>query len=603
MNSISRTDAHKIFATLYRKQRSPEHQKLVDEAITKSNDVFIRIDLIKKIDEEYDRSERQKYEQEDKAASKLSTQLMNQKPITSFKSGQTTAHIPALDKSSGGFIDKLFGGSASLSKFAKDSRALDLGLFGRKPTITKSVEKIFKSLKEEEIINTIQALKYSEQIGWKIWSPAIYNIILNYNRFFNSLISLDSLFRDEISAEVFLGRSTKMQMYYARMLNRPDTREVVMDKVPTLVKNEPKLYPKIESILIGLNYGLSLETKKPSLTDAIVAFHIVMTKKFISWTDIERTLNVTPIDERKYNASQEVTKQIEMATTKLGNDIQAKLNTKEESDFLRKNYFSFSEGGKISFEFLNPIIDDYVAHYFTDSQQSDILKSNFRNTPHKLLQLVTRDIQSNFIPIVEGYVKLDEGQLKDVLIMQTGLFLPEIERINNILRSLDGFNRKFPSFQYTFQSYGEQLMKGGSQDMIESQLLKILTDASDFFHKFANKMTVVVENHLLAKKHEEAGTINEKVLAAKEKVIEEVKFMQRFLPHADGKLVGQNRLLNKTVFEALYEMTRIMFNYSVIFKDATVLAKLSQGSKIDADLQKLTLEYERLTGKQYAEVK
>jgi hypothetical protein len=187
--------------------------------------------------------------------------------------------------------------------------------------------------------------------------------------------------------------------------------------------------------------------------------------------------------------------------------------------------------------------------------------------------------------------------------MQTGLFLPEIERINNILRSLDGFNRKFPSFQYTFQSYGDQLMKGGSQDMIESQLLKILTDASDFFHKFANKMTVVVENHLLAKKHEEAGTINEKVLAAKEKVIEEVKFMQRFLPHADGKLVGQNRLLNKTVFEALFEMTRIMFNYSVIFKDATVLAKLSQGSKIDSDLQKLYLEYERLTGKPYVEVK
>jgi len=52
LNSISRTEAHKVFADLYRKTRSPEHQKLIDEAILRSNDVYIRIDIIKKEDEE-----------------------------------------------------------------------------------------------------------------------------------------------------------------------------------------------------------------------------------------------------------------------------------------------------------------------------------------------------------------------------------------------------------------------------------------------------------------------------------------------------------------------------------------------------------------------
>ena len=102
------------------------------------------------------------------------------------------------------------------------------------------MEKIFRSLKEDEIISTIQALKYSEQVGWRIWSPLVYNVILNYNRFFNALISLDSLFRDEISAEVFLGRSTKMQMYYARILNRPDTKEIIMDKIDRILESKLK---------------------------------------------------------------------------------------------------------------------------------------------------------------------------------------------------------------------------------------------------------------------------------------------------------------------------------------------------------------------------
>lgn len=604
MNPASRTEAHKVFAALYRKKRSPEHQQLIDDAITRSNDVFIRIDLIRKIDEEQERKERIKEEPNQsgqktesmKAVGGAGSIPMPKQPISKT---QTSAQIPAVNENaSGGFMDKLFGGGNTIAKFAKETKALDLGLFALKPTISKNVEKIFRSLKEDEIISTIQALKYSEQVGWRIWTPLVYNIILNYNRFFNAFISLDSLFRDEISAEVFLGRSTKMQMYYARMLARPDTKDVILDKVPALIRNEAKLSSKLESIYAGLNYGLSLETRKPSLTDAIVAFHVVMNRKLVPWSEIEKTLNVSTIDDKKFNATQEVAKQIELATAKLSNDIQAKLNIKEELDFLKKNYFSFGEGGKLSFEFLNPIIDDYVSHYYAENMQTDVLKSNFKNTPHKLLQLVCRDLQSNYIPLIEGYIKLELNQIKDVLIMQTGLFFPEIDRINNILRNLDSFNRKFPSFQYGFQNYADNLAKG-TQDQIETQLLKMLTDGSDFFHKFATKMTTVIENHLLAQRYEETGQINEKTLATKEKIIEEIKIMQRFIPHAEGKVVAQGRLAGKTVFQVLFEMTRLLYNYAVIFKDAALLSKLGQSAKNEAELQKLYADYERLTAKPY----
>ncbi len=64
----SRTDAHKTFADLYRKQRSPEHQEQIDEVIQKSNDIFIRIDLMKKVDEEFEKKKQEetKKPEEDK---------------------------------------------------------------------------------------------------------------------------------------------------------------------------------------------------------------------------------------------------------------------------------------------------------------------------------------------------------------------------------------------------------------------------------------------------------------------------------------------------------------------------------------------------------
>lgn len=92
-------------------------------------------------------------------------------------------------------------------------------------------------------------------------------------------------------------------------------------------------------------------------------------------------------------------------------------------------------------------------------------------------------------------------------------------------------------------------------------------------------MTTVIENHMLAQSYEESGQINEKTVATKEKVIEEIKIMQRFIPFAEGRVVAQGRLSGKTVFQVLFEMTRLLYNYAVIFKDASSLLNLVKAQR------------------------
>lgn len=72
MSATSRTDAHKVFADLYRKPRSPEHQQKIDEVIQKSNDIFIRIDLMKKVDEEFEQKREKIAEERKKTKRPLS---------------------------------------------------------------------------------------------------------------------------------------------------------------------------------------------------------------------------------------------------------------------------------------------------------------------------------------------------------------------------------------------------------------------------------------------------------------------------------------------------------------------------------------------------
>ncbi|MEM7180524.1 MAG: hypothetical protein AAF518_06405, partial [Spirochaetota bacterium] len=552
----SRTDAHRVFATLYRKKRSAEHQKKVDEIITRSNDVFIRIDLIKKLDEEFLRNEREKQQEEPiKENSGHSKALVtSSKPkVPATTSGKRPVKVKE-ESSGGGFFNILFGTNNAISKFAKDSRSLEMGLFGRKPVISKSVERLFRSLREEQIISAIQVLKYAEAVGWKIWTPYVYNVIANFSRFFNSFISLDSLFRDEISPEVFLGRSTKMQLYYVRHLGLEGVGDLIMKNITEIVKQDEKLAPKLQTALEGIAYALNLEKHRPTLTDALCAFHIVKTRRMVAWEEIEKELKVAPIDEHKYAASQDIQKQIEVTTSKIFNDIREKENRLEDIKELRNTFFKVTDKGKLSFDFLNPIIDDYITHYYPETMQTPGLKSTFKTNPHRLLQLVGRDLQSIYFSILEGYVKINDGQVKDVLLVQNGLLFAELDKINYLIRSLDTFNRKFTSFQYTFEAFAKDAIKG-SQDQVEAQILSVLSEAAEVFSKLGKKLHIVLDNHAIALRNEEKGALNDNVIKTKEKTIEDLKISQRFIPYADARVVMQNRIDGKSIYDIFFEMT------------------------------------------------
>ncbi|PJZ50863.1 hypothetical protein [Leptospira saintgironsiae] len=595
--STSRTDAHKVFADLYRKTRSPEHQQKIDEVIQKSNDIFIRIDLMKKVDEEFEQKKKEESDKKPEGEDKSSKSSQS-------SSASKTAPKPVKKQPDAGpglgFLANLFGGNANITKFAKDTGTVEVGFLGRNSKIAPSVERLFKALKEDQIISTLQALRLAESQGWRHWRPLVYNVVLNFNKFFNNFISLDSLFIDEISPEIFLNRSLKMQMYYARHLSRNDARDIILGHVPELVKKDEKLSVKLPSIISGLNYGLNLENGRPKLTDAIRAFYVVSNKKVIGWEEILDSLNVPPINETKFQGSPDITKEVETTLIKLSDDILTRMNKKEELHGLRQRYFKIDDNGKISFDFLNGVVDDYFAHHMPENMNSAAFKSSYKGMPHKLIHILLRDFQSCYTPLLEGTVKIGtKNHNRDVLVTQPGLFKTEIEEINNLLRQLDAFNKKYPSFQYTFSNFNQNTSGGSVEDQITVNLLRLLAEASAFMGKFAERINVLVENHLLAKDYEAKGQLNERVLASKEKVLEEVKVLHRFLPFYDSTMVSGNRLNSKTLEYVFVDMAQLLFNYAVIYKDKFTVNKLTAHRKLDAELNALKAEYERLSGKTF----
>lgn len=620
MTPVSRTEAHKVFADLYRKTRTPEHQQLIDEAILKSNDVFIRIDLIRKVDEDYENKNKPKKEdsrdrglpEKEQPKREVVSRSVTPDPkpkrssdlvtIDSAKQKQNPARKKAIEqRQGGGLLAGLFGGgnnaNSSIGKFAKETGTIDIGLFGRNPTISNNVEKIFRGLKEDVLIPTIQALRVSEQQGWRIWTPLVYNIINNFNKFFNAFASLDALILDKISADIFLERSLKMQMFYVRFLQRDDAKDIILSNLPDIVKMDEKLTPKLNKIMEGVNYALNLENNRPKLSDAITAFYIVAKKKMFTWPEIVADLRVPPIQEHKFQAAREIQKEVEITVAKISDDINTRTFKKEELQNLRSRYFSIDDKGKISFDFLNQVVDDYMAHHMPESAKSQTVKNSYKSQPHRLVYLLLRDLQTVYINVIEGYVRLgDKNQNQELLLIQPGLFRNEIDELNSLVRTIDNFNKKFPSFQYSFQQYGMDYSTGNAaSDQIAGTIVQALQEASEFFGSFAGKLNIIVENHLMAKVTESKGKANDKIASTKDKVIEEVKIAQRFIPHHDKAVVAKERINGMKVEDVFIQFTKYLYNYAVIFKDPTTTSKLTAHRKIEQELIKLNKEYERLT--------
>ncbi|MDF3821026.1 hypothetical protein P3G55_14030 [Leptospira sp. 96542] len=617
MTPVSRTEAHRVFADLYRKTRSPEHQQLIDEAILKSNDVFIRIDLIRKVDEDYENKNKSKKEdsrdrgqpekEQRREVSRQVSLASDSKPkrsgdlvtVDSAKQKQNNTKKKPGEQKSGGLFSGLFGGGGnptnSIGKFAKDTGAIDIGLFGRNPTVSPAVEKIFRGVREDVLIPTIQALRTAEQQGWRIWTPLVYNIINNFNKFFNAFASLDALILDKISADIFLDRSLKMQMFYVRFLQREDAREIILNHLPEIVKQDEKLSSKLNKVMEGVSYGLALESNRPKLTEAITAFYIVAKKRMFSWNEIVADLRVPAIQEHKFQAAREIQKEVEITIAKISDDIKTRIYKKEELQNLRSRYFSIDDKGKISFDFLNGVVDDFMAHHMPEAAKSQTAKNSFKSQPHKLVYLLLRDLQTIYINMLEGYVRLgDKNQNQELLIFQPGLFRNEIDELNTLVRNIDNFNKKFPSFSYSFQQYNTDY-NAGATDQIVNTILTTLQESSEFFGNFANKMNIIVENHLMAKTTETKGKISDAIVSTKEKVIEEIKIMQRFIPHGEKAVVAKERINGMNVEAVLTQLTKYLYNYAVIFKDPNTTSKLTAHRKIEQELIKLNREYERLT--------
>lgn len=582
--SLTRSKAHQVFGDLYRKPRSPELQKKVDEVVSSESDIFVRIKKIEELDRQFRSSGSPELRGGDGRRSNMSGG--GQESRASRKAGMPP-------REPGSFWIRIFGGD--LAVWGRRNSTFDVGFLGMKIELSRGVFKLFTNLKEDQVVATIKTLRSIMKFGWERWEPKRYNTVVAAYQFFNEFVKVASLFGKIDEDSNWVNQTLKMQKFYAMLIRYPDYAETLNEDLPELASISKELQTMVPTVKRTMKYITSLENRNPSLTNAILAFYAYTTRKIFNWEDILKQLDITEPITHQYRAPESILGMINAKIKKLKQDKNSKKLEIREIEEIKKNYFKFDESGKLVTDFIDEIVEDVVRRIFHENMLNESLIKNHKTQPHRLLYCIVRDFESTIATLLEGGVTVQSaGSTEEVIIIKSGLFRPSLDEVDMVYRSIDAFNKKNNNFSYSFKTFRDDIAKKNNSGGEVVAFLQIVSKANKALRNVATNIKTILDNHSMAFNSERSGQLKDKIARSKEIPIETLEIGMRFLPHSDRILMVNNRLNGLTVNKAFRESLMNLFNYLYLFRDQEIVKMLASSAKVEQEIANIETELKRM---------
>ncbi|MDH5655765.1 MAG: hypothetical protein OEZ34_07655 [Spirochaetia bacterium] len=575
--TLTREKAHKLFGELYRKDRSPDLQKKVDDIVAQNSDIFVRI---------------QKIEALDKKEAESKSKFSDASPSSRNKRGkERTSGIQQPAKKKDNVLKKIFGGD--VARWGTETETLESGWFGANLKPSKSSYKVFSSFKENQIVAIIKAFRLGISYGWEVWDAEQYNTVMAAYQFFNEYVKTPSILKTVQKANDFPVSTMKLQRLYASLISYKNYDKILSENFLEFVeKNQSSdLASDCEYFIKFLK---KIDAKSPTMQNIFRSYYALAGGGIRSFEEITNDLQTPPAILDTYRAPESVLEKINARIKKTMDDIRNKRHEVAEIEEIRQKYFKF-EGTRVQTNFLNPICEQIVQRVFPKNLINEHFIKNQKSQPHRLLYLILKDLDLVVGPFLSNPVSgKSQGGVETVVIFRSGLFKPSYDEIDALIRELEIFSKNNATFMYSFKDFHSDA--GNSGDSALNQLNGLIKRANKVFTRMVIDIRTVLENHRNADEHEKKQSSQEKQNRSKNIPIESLEVGSRFIPFSAYTLVSNDRLNDKSMIGVLNEISMNLYNYLYIYKDETTVRTLASAARLKSEIALLEKDLERMGG-------
>ncbi|MBE7439578.1 MAG: hypothetical protein HS115_14060 [Spirochaetales bacterium] len=572
--------AHRLFGELYRKPRPPEEQAKVDEIVSTTSDVFLRIARIEELDKKLTESRR---------GVEVAPAAARPGGAKARPAGAPPVKNAARKKKAkAGFLANIFGGE--LTRWGQTTGTIDTGIFGLNYAISGGVHALF-STPEEDMAALLRGLRFAVRYSWKNYGPPTYNTLVAALQFFTEYFNCQPrLALNKDNPDQWITDSIRLQKAYSLLILYPNYRKVLLEELPVYVDARPELKDASRDFARSIKLFARMEEGTPNLKDAFRAYYTLREKRIVNWDDIVRTeLGTGKPALKKYRAPEKIAAVIVTYVNKLDQNIRDLEEEIQNIELMKKRYFTIKEGGRLDISFFQDIVRLvlnrlHVGHAVTEDSIREHL-----NNPYKFLHAILHDFDLNFTPLLMGSVgTIRDHSTEDVIIFKQGIFKRLAEDISVLLRSVDNLAKKNPS-DYTFARLHQDLKTGGD-DAVTQELVTCVRAALRLFRQFSQDLGVVLSNHSSAR---EMGS-DPRMQRSRSVPVEDLRKEARFIPHAEREITGGSRFAGMNVEQALENMMKCVLNLLFLFRDGELSQRLNATARIKEEIARSRQELQRM---------
>lgn len=597
--TLTNTQAHKVFGDLYRKQRPAELQQKVDQVVSETADVFVRIKRIEDLDSGFQAERRLKEGDLDagggpKRGKRGPAGAPRKKVAAKKQQGRQKQR-------SGSFFSWLFGGAGAgneLARWGEETGTIESGLFARGLHLSSAVPAIFDSFREDQITPTAKGFRYAIAGAWEELEPSRYNAIIAAYQFFSEFVKAGTAFRKSEEPEIWITETIKLQKYYAFLLQYPEYDKILTRDLPAFVKRGSDAQAFAPALKSSMDYIVALENRKPTLRNALASLYVLARKRLYEWNDIAQELNVSKPALDTYRGPEQVMVKITQRISDLKTRYNQNAAQLREVEKIKNEYFQTDENGRLKTDFLNPIVNEVVHRSYGENAINEALLQSYKREPHRLLFAFLKDIDLSFINLMNGSVgvRTESHHHEDVLLFKQGLFKSYGDRFNQIMREMEGFMKKHRDISYSFADFMNEL-KELPDDPIVRNFHAIVKNSVELLAKINVDMQTVMGNQALALDRERSGKVSEALSQTKVLPIESLQVESRFMPYYDRDIVTNTRLNGRAVGSVIEELSRNIYNFLYIFRDPELTRALNSGPQLQKQMAEFKDRLVRLGAK------
>lgn len=577
---ITKSQAYQLFGKLYNKTRDPEHQKKVEEIVSKYSDIYVRIKKIQELDQQFENNKKP-----NKLEKNIISKQNNQSISINKQNNSVSTKAKKETKNRGGFLQSIFKGG-DIAKWGEETGTLVHGLFGLNLKLSQNIIKTFDLFEEQQIIDAIKTMTFFIQRGWDDFPPRSYNIIVTLFQFFKEYINVLNLLKKIEDPGILVQQTLKMQVMYANLILFPDYKSFIENDFINWIKNQKDILNMVPNTISVVRILANLENRRPKFTEVITAFYVLERKKILTWNDIIKEIGVkNPVVDR-YRAPEKILTVIHQKIDKVKLEIEKRENTIKDINYIKSKYFLINESGKINMDFLNTIVSEMLKRQWGETRVTNEIVKNHIAEPHRLLNLLLQDFDYNFTNFFVSSISIQDqkGQSKEVAIFKPNVFKKEIELYTEINQDLQEFLKQYKNAQMNFQNYYLAL-KAKGLDIILQNFIKIANKSCTFFRKMIISIRTILDNHEEAISLEQKGKMKEGTQRTKILPIEDLIPQPRFIPYYDYKIASPGRIHDITIKSALEEVVKDFYNYLYLYRDKMILENLSATPRLKSEIE------------------